>query len=162
MWIWYQLYGNGNLDFSMPRYCKGQVIVFWYNKVKPPFLLWIHVVRTSHWFIGFISKASLVLLVPITKESSILFFRLSPEWECDSESIIAQSRLTLCDLMDCSPPGSSGHGLLQARIWSVLLCPPPEELPTQGSNPSPVLQADSSLSELPWNQTISCRKFAES
>ena len=23
---------------------------------------------------------------------------------------------TLCDLMDCSPPGSSVHGILQARI----------------------------------------------
>ena len=27
-----------------------------------------------------------------------------------------QSCLTLCDLMDCSPPGSSIHGILQARI----------------------------------------------
>ena len=28
----------------------------------------------------------------------------------------AQSRLTLCDLMNCSPPGSSGQGIFQARI----------------------------------------------
>ena len=28
----------------------------------------------------------------------------------------AQSRLTLCDLMDCIPLGSSVHGILQARI----------------------------------------------
>ena len=27
-----------------------------------------------------------------------------------------QSYLTLCDPMDCSPPGSSVHGILQARI----------------------------------------------
>ena len=27
-----------------------------------------------------------------------------------------QSRLTLCDCMDDSPPGSSFHGILQARI----------------------------------------------
>ena len=27
-----------------------------------------------------------------------------------------QSCLTLCDSMDCSPPGSSVHGILQARI----------------------------------------------
>ena len=32
------------------------------------------------------------------------------------ESEVAQSYLTLCDLMDCSPPGSSTHGILQARI----------------------------------------------
>ena len=28
---------------------------------------------------------------------------------------VAQSCLTLCDPMDCSPPGSSVHGILQAR-----------------------------------------------
>ena len=29
-----------------------------------------------------------------------------------------QSCLTLCNRMDCSPPGSSVHGILQARNWS--------------------------------------------
>ena len=33
----------------------------------------------------------------------------------ESESEIAQSCLTLCDPMVCSPPGSSAHGILQAR-----------------------------------------------
>ena len=33
-----------------------------------------------------------------------------------SESEVAQSCPTLCDPMDCSPPGSSAHGILQARI----------------------------------------------
>ena len=28
----------------------------------------------------------------------------------------AQSCLTLCDLVDCSPPGSSVHGIIQLRI----------------------------------------------
>ena len=31
-----------------------------------------------------------------------------------------QSCLTLCDPMDCSPPGSSVHGILQARILEWL------------------------------------------
>ena len=31
-------------------------------------------------------------------------------------SEVAQSCLTLCDPMDCSPPGFSVHGILQARI----------------------------------------------
>ena len=38
---------------------------------------------------------------------------------CNLEKVkvlVAQSSLTLCDLMDCSPPGSSVHGILQARI----------------------------------------------
>ena len=30
--------------------------------------------------------------------------------------LIAQSGTTLCNPMDCSPPGSSVHGILQARI----------------------------------------------
>ena len=30
--------------------------------------------------------------------------------------LIAQLCQTLCNLMDCSPPGSSVHGILQARI----------------------------------------------
>ena len=36
--------------------------------------------------------------------------------EDKSESEFAQSCLTLCDPMDCSLPGSSVHGILQARI----------------------------------------------
>ena len=31
-------------------------------------------------------------------------------------SLEAQLCLTLCSPMDCSPPGSSGHGILQARV----------------------------------------------
>ena len=33
-----------------------------------------------------------------------------------SESEVAQSCLTLSDPMDCSPPGSSVHGIFQARL----------------------------------------------
>ena len=36
--------------------------------------------------------------------------------ESESESEVAQSRPTLCDPMDCSLPGSSLHGILQARV----------------------------------------------
>ena len=37
-----------------------------------------------------------------------------------SESELAQSCLTLSDSMDCSPPGSSIHGIFQARVLSLL------------------------------------------
>jgi len=33
-----------------------------------------------------------------------------------SESEVTQSYLTLSDPMDCSPPGSSVHGIFQARV----------------------------------------------
>ena len=39
------------------------------------------------------------------------------QWcESERESAVAQLCLTLCDPVDCSPPGSSVHGILQARI----------------------------------------------
>ena len=33
-----------------------------------------------------------------------------------TQVLVAQSCPTLCDPMDCSPPGSSVHGIFQARI----------------------------------------------
>ena len=52
--------------------------------------------------------------------------------------------------MDCSPPGSSLHGILQARILEWLPFPSPGDLPDPGTEPgSPALQADSLLSEPP-------------
>ena len=46
------------------------------------------------------------------------FFTTEPARKAriDSESEVAQSYLTLCDPMDCSLPGTSIHGILQARI----------------------------------------------
>ena len=39
----------------------------------------------------------------------------------------------LCDPVDCSPPGSSVHGILQARkLGSGWPCPPPGDLPDPG------------------------------
>ena len=39
-----------------------------------------------------------------------------------SESEVARSCLTLSDPMDCSPPGSSVHGIFQARVleWGAI------------------------------------------
>ena len=36
--------------------------------------------------------------------------------EKETESEVAQSCPTLCDPMDCSLPGSSAHGIFQARV----------------------------------------------
>ena len=40
----------------------------------------------------------------------------------ESESEVAQSCLTLLDPMDCSLPGSSAHGIFQARVleWGAI------------------------------------------
>ena len=37
--------------------------------------------------------------------------------------LVTQSCLTLCDLMDCHPPGSSVHGISQARILAWVAIP---------------------------------------
>ena len=37
--------------------------------------------------------------------------------------LVTQSCSTLCDPMDCSPPGSSVHGILQARILEKVAVP---------------------------------------
>ena len=46
----------------------------------------------------------------------------SPIHESESESEVAQSCLTLSNLMDCSLPGSSVHGIFQARVleWGAI------------------------------------------
>ena len=55
--------------------------------------------------------------------------------EKKSESEIAQSYPTLFDPVDCSPPGSSVHGISQARIWSGLPFPSPGDLSDPGIEP---------------------------
>ena len=52
-----------------------------------------------------------------------------------------QSHLTLYDPVDGSPPGSSAHGILQARILERLPCPPPRGLPHPGTEPTSFMLA---------------------
>ena len=46
---------------------------------------------------------------------------------------------TLYNSMDCSLPGSSVHGILQARIQDGLPCPPPGALPNPGIEPESLM-----------------------
>ena len=57
---------------------------------------------------------------------------------------------TLCDPMDCSSPGCSVYGILQARILEWVVMPSSGDLPLPRIEPgSPALQADSLPSEPP-------------
>ena len=49
--------------------------------------------------------------------------------------LLLQWCLTLCNSMVCYPPGSSVHGILQAKILVWLSCPPPGHLPNPGVEP---------------------------
>ena len=53
----------------------------------------------------------------------------------ERESEVALSCPTLCDPMDCSPPGSSIHGISQARVLEWLPFPSPGDLPDPGIEP---------------------------
>ena len=51
-------------------------------------------------------------------------------------SLVTQSCPTLCEPVGCSPPGSSVHGILQARILEWVPMPSSKVIfQTQGSNP---------------------------
>ena len=66
---------------------------------------------------------------------------LKDKCTCGAKSL--QSCLTLCDPMDHSPPDSSVHGILLARILEWVACPPPGDPPNPRVEPA-------SLSLLPW------------
>ena len=67
-----------------------------------------------------------------------------------------QSCLTLSDPMDCKGPGSSVHGILQARTLGWVAMPSSGDLPDLGiERLSPVLQADS-LQLSHWGSQVLC------
>ena len=77
-----------------------------------------------------------------------------------SESELAQSCPTLSDPMSCTRPGSSAHGIFQARVWSGVPLPSPKCMrwgdKNQGHIFSPVSQRklsidyETSISVLIW------------
>ena len=73
------------------------------------------------------ARLSLLLLLELTLLWCLKFL-------CDSHKdgrvrevpiveYVVQSCLTLCNVVDCSPPGSSVHGILQARITERVAIP---------------------------------------
>ena len=71
------------------------------------------------------------------------------------KALVTHSCLTLCNPRDCSPAGSSDHGILQARILKWIAIPSSRDLPHPGIEPRPpYLQADSLSSELPGKPYI--------
>ena len=88
------------------------------------------------------------------------FITTSATWEALSvkdvclcvRALVTQWCLTLCDPLDCSPPGSSVHGILQARIleW-VAISLLQGDLPDPGIEPvSPALAGGFFTSVATW------------
>ena len=76
---------------------------------------------------------------------------LRSQYQHESEKVLVTlSFLTLCDSINCFPPGSSVHGICQAEYWNGQPFLSPRALPDTGIKPeSPTLQADSLPSEPP-------------
>ena len=85
--------------------------------------------------------------------------------------LLAKSCQTLSDPRDCSPPGSSVHGIFRARTLAWLPFPSPGDLPDPGIKPgSPPLQVDSlppappgrpHYVYIPFNQQIHSREATD-
>ena len=73
----------------------------------------------------------------------------------NSESEVSQSCPTLSDTMDCSPPGSSVHGIFQARVleWGAIAFSGPQ--PGRPTNKDCIQSLQSCLTLAnPW--TVAC------
>ena len=65
-----------------------------------------------------------------------------------------------CDPMDCSLPGSSVHGISQARILKRVAISSPGDLPDPGIEPvSSALQVDSSPLSHPGSPSLIIREL---
>ena len=102
----------------------------------------------------FILKKTSYILNKLKDTQCLNFFFLKAELNIYTQMyvypLVTQSCRTFCDPMYYSPPGSSVHGIFQARIldWTAISfsgdLPDPEIKPG-----SPALQADSLLHKLP-------------
>ena len=65
--------------------------------------------------------------------------------------LVTQSCPTLCELMDCSPPGSSVHRILQAGILEWVAIPFSRDLPDPGTELRSAALQGASLKSEPHN-----------
>ena len=75
--------------------------------------------------------------------------------EVQSESEVAQSCPTLCNPMDCSLPGSSVHGIFQARVleWVAIAFSTEIDITLQINSPS-IKFKEKRKKEMPDGQVI--------
>ena len=82
-------------------------------------LLWFRslvVTLKKHYHVNLIHKLELCFLKSSLPSSLVLTHPATAVGMLTLHAKLLQSCLTLCNPMDCSPPGSSVHGILQARI----------------------------------------------
>ena len=99
-----------------------------------------------------------------------LFLGSSPNWDslmkcrniCAVFCLVVQLCPTLCDPMDCSPPGSSVHGVFSRQeYWSGWPCSPPGDLPNPRIEPrSPALPEDHKMRQMVMIKQKHCVKHS--
>ena len=96
----------------------------------------------------------------------LYFFYFQTHWRKFSHKVNSEvTKLcpTLCDPMDCSPPGLSVHGISRQEYLSGLSFPSPVDLPDPGIKlRSPTLQADTLTSEPPGKPKFSHQSVSQS
>ena len=104
---------------------------------------------SSLYFLWLSWEKHFVLTVSVSPRKPVLpTSESTPNISLEVEVLVSQFCLTLWDPMDCNPPGSSVHGIFQARYWSGLPFPSPGALPHPRIEfGSPAFQADSLPSE---------------
>ena len=89
----------------------------------------LHICKYSSIYpnVSILSKTSVYTGISNSSPQQHRLLKLSP-------LVLLQSCPTLCDPMDCSPPGSSVHGILQARILEWVAMSFSKGLPDQESS----------------------------
>ena len=88
-------------------------------------------------FTKVLPKMKIYFVTIMTNNYIIITSSVSYSTKLNYSCLCAQSGLTLCDAMDCSPPGSSVHRILQARTLELVAISSPRgsSWSRQGSNP---------------------------
>ena len=123
---------------------RDRIFIFWL------FILWL--CQTHLLFLGVSCTLiyrqkkchlwiKILSIFPFQLYKNIIFLALSHwlgplvKWRCLCAKSL-QSCLTLCNPMDCSPPGFSVHGILQARIVEWVAMPSSGGVPDSGMEPT--------------------------
>ena len=117
--------GSPVLEYKENKYC---VTMFTFINIEYHDFLR----ATSHWLCVIPQTAATRLPRPWDspgKKTGVGCHFLLQCMKVKSESEVAQLCPTLSDPMDCSLPGSSIHGILQAKYWSGVPLPSPKILP---------------------------------
>ena len=108
-WFWWKDQEFGfEFKFEMTFIClsKGDLYSGDYNESMLPLVALSNLLNIDHW-----KKITIWWPAPQASHDSH-----QKQAKVNVEVLVDQSCLTLCHPMDSSPPGSSAHGILQARI----------------------------------------------